>query len=349
MTVYIVALEPISTRYTKHWYDYLPDQIKNSGIDDVVQIAGEELSSEVSEGAFLNFSSTIYWKHSQLKIIAEMFHTGKIKDGDYFLFTDSWNSSAHDVRYMADLLGLKVHIGGIWHAGSYDKWDFLGRCFKDKEWSYSLERSLYNLFDDNYFATEFHIELFHTILGISDRSKSVRTGLPMEYFGDMVYDNPKKEDIVVFPHRISEEKHTELFKELAKQMPQYKFIIAMEECTTKDSYYKLLSKSKIVFSANLQETLGIGCVEGMMFGAIPVVPDRLSYREMYPDYLKYQSKYSESLDLTKCDIDALIDVIDNTMNRYDEIATSMNVDAGHIFDTFFTGTNMYKQINKRTA
>jgi hypothetical protein len=44
----------------------------------------------------------------------------------------------------------------------------------------------------------------------------------------------------------------------------------------------------------LQETLGIGCYEGAIVDAIPMVPDRLSYSEMYYDMFKYNSKWTES-------------------------------------------------------
>ena len=38
------------------------------------------------------------------------------------------------------------------------------------------------------------------------------------------------------------------------------------------TYPTLLAKSKIVFSANLQETLGIGAYEGSPVGALSLVP-----------------------------------------------------------------------------
>ena len=50
-----------------------------------------------------------------------------------------------------------------------------------------------------------------------------------------------------------------------------------------------MGEAKIVFSANLQETLGISMYEGALAGAIPIVPDRLSYSEMYTDDFKYPS------------------------------------------------------------
>ena len=42
----------------------------------------------------------------------------------------------------------------------------------------------------------------------------------------------------------------------------------------------MLGEAKLVFSANLQETLGISWYEGALVDAIPMVPDRLSYKEM---------------------------------------------------------------------
>ena len=49
----------------------------------------------------------------------------------------------------------------------------------------------------------------------------------------------------------------------------------------------LLMRSKVVFSANTQETLGIGCYEGTLVGALPNGTDRLSYSEMYLNDFKY--------------------------------------------------------------
>jgi hypothetical protein len=61
----------------------------------------------------------------------------------------------------------------------------------------------------------------------------------------------------------------------------------------------VLGEAKMVFSANLQETLGISCYEGALVDAIPLVPDRLSYTEMYYDTFKYPSKWTESFETYK--------------------------------------------------
>ena len=56
----------------------------------------------------------------------------------------------------------------------------------------------------------------------------------------------------------------------------------------------MLGEAKIVFSANLQETLGISWYEGALVGAIPMVPDRLSYSEMALPEFKYPSEWTEN-------------------------------------------------------
>jgi hypothetical protein len=41
---------------------------------------------------------------------------------------------------MAELLGVNIRIGGMWHAGSYDPQDFLGRLIGDAPWVRFAER-----------------------------------------------------------------------------------------------------------------------------------------------------------------------------------------------------------------
>ena len=102
-------------------------------------------------------------------------------------------------------------------------------------------------------------------------------------------------------------------------MPEYKFIVCQEHNFTKDEYHDLLERSKMVFSANIQETLGISCYEGALAGAIPMVPDRLSYKEMYSEEFKYPSEWTESWDSYQLHKEKLIREIRIWMERYDLI------------------------------
>ena len=88
---------------------------------------------------------------------------------------------------------------------------------------------------------------------------------------------------------------------------------------TKEKYYKVLGETTIVFSSSLHENLGISMMEGCLAGAIPIVPDRASYTEMYLRCFKYPSHWTESFSAYKKQRKNLCDFIVNLESRYDEI------------------------------
>ena len=66
MTVYIVDIEAVDTRYTKQWKEYLPKQLQRSTNEEVVVISGGEVPQATTPGAFLNFGGTNVYKSNQL-------------------------------------------------------------------------------------------------------------------------------------------------------------------------------------------------------------------------------------------------------------------------------------------
>lgn len=345
-TLYIVSLEPLESRYTVDWHYYIRERIQLHIEDnrlpyEVIQLDGVQLSKETTSGAFLNFFATNVWKNSQIDQIAIKFMNGLIKPGDKFLFTDGWNPGILQLRYMSDLSGIPVEIHSIWHAGSYDPQDFLGRNFS-KDWSYNFERSLFFASDKNYFATNYHIDLFSSTLGIDISNKGFVCGFPFEYLWKKIpFVNDKKENIILFPHRISPEKQPEIFKDLAKELPEYKFIICQQSNLTKGEYYELLSKSKIVFSANLQETLGISMYEGYIAGAIPIVPNRLSYSEIYTLPHFYPPEWTETYESYEQNKGFLINFISEIMENYEQHYIDMDADR-----QLFENLEVYFTMNK---
>lgn len=333
-TIFIIPIEPIDTRYTCHWHTHIPKLLKDATDKyNVITIDGTDVPAIPTPGAFLDFGATNIYKSSQLIKIADKFRHGEVKDGDKFLFTDAWNTSILQVKYMAELLGVDVELHGLWHAGSYDPQDFLGRLIKDKRWTNHTEKAIFYSLDKNWFATEFHVDMFlanvfldtknfknNQDLSSSDRRNRIGiTGWPMEYMNEMLerYEAPKR-DLILFPHRIAPEKQLEIFKDLAEAMPEYEWVVCQETKLTKEEYHKLLGQSKMIFSANLQETLGISVPEGMATGAMPMVPDRLSYEEMYRDEWKYPSEWTEGFSSYQKYKPEIIARIKEMMESYNE-------------------------------
>ena len=354
MTIFLVDLEAVETRYTGEWKRHVPALLRKAGHNVQVISGPEDIPSATTPGAFLNFGGTNIYKSAQVEQMGRLFCSGSVHPGDHFIFTDAWHPGIINLKYMSELLGIPVTTHGLWHAGSYDPQDFLGRLVGDKPWVRHAEKSFYHAFDHNYFATTFHIEMFgKNLLGKGGyvpeanlTGKVVRTGWPMEYMGDVLlpYKNMAKRDLILFPHRIAPEKQVEIFRDLATHLPQYEFVVCQDQQLTKNEYHNLLGEAKIVFSANLQETLGISCYEGAVVDAIPLVPDRLSYSEMYYDTFKYPSTWTESYDSYTVYRPDLCRKIMEHMDNYSTRVPSVHKQARDLHDNFFSATGLLNNI-----
>jgi len=363
MTVYIVDIEAVETRYTGQWKTHVPRILKKHGMDVSVISGTADIPKATTPGAFLNFGGTNIYKASQVEKIGRLFCEGQIKEGDHFLFTDAWHPGVINLKYMSELLGVKVKIHGLWHAGSYDPQDFLGRLIGDAPWVRHAEKSMYHAIDHNYFATEFHVKLFfdnllqqgHTIENpwyeeeweeVYDDGKIIRSGWPMEYLADSLvsYKHMPKKDLILFPHRVAPEKQPDIFRDLKTALPQYEFIMCQEQELTKNEYHNLLGEAKLVFSANLQETLGISWYEGALVGALPLVPDRLSYSEMAEAEFLYPSEWTESFEKYKQHKEEICNRIIACMDGYENYLPALNKQVVRLKTDFFSCDNFIKKI-----
>ena len=364
MNVFLIDLEAVETRYTGEWKRHVPNLLRKAGHNVTIISGPSDIPSATTPGAFLNFGGTNIYKASQVEQLGRLFCAGSVKAGDHFVFTDAWHPGIINLKYMSELLNIPVTIHGLWHAGSYDPQDFLGRLVGNKPWVRNAEKSFFHAFDHNYFATDFNIKMFYTNL-LNDyptenpwysehleeilngeEPKIIRTGWPMEYMADTLtmYKNMPKRDLILFPHRIAPEKQVEIFRDLKEHLPQYEFVVCQDQFLSKNEYHNLLGEAKIVFSANLQETLGISCYEGAVVDAIPMIPDRLSYTEMYYDAFKYPSKWTESFDSYTVFRPDLCNKIIQFMENYKKFVPTVHKQARDLHERFFSATGLLNNI-----
>jgi hypothetical protein len=349
--IFLVDLEAVETRYTGQWKDHVPTLLRNAGHIVVVIEGPKDIPSATTPGAFLNFGGTNIYKSRQVEQISRLFCEGSINAGDHFIFTDAWHPGIINLKYMSELLGIPVTTHGLWHAGSYDPQDFLGRLVGNKPWVRNAEKSFFHAFDHNYFATDFHINMFSDNLFHDENveledNKVIRTGWPMGYMDDTLtpYKKLNKRDLILFPHRIAPEKQVDIFRDLKTHLPQYEFIVCQDEQLTKKQYHTLLGQAKMVFSCSLQETLGIGCYEGALVDAIPMVPDRLSYSEMYFDVFKYESKWTESWEAYNVYRPDLCRAIITHMDYYNTRLRQLKEQASYLTMNFFSAKDLLNNL-----
>ncbi len=354
-TVFLVDLEAVETRYTGEWKIHLPALLRKEGHDVQVISGPTDIPSATTPGAFLNFGGTNIYKSSQVEQIGRLFCAGRISAGDHFIFTDAWHPGIINLKYMSELLQIPVKIHALWHAGSYDPQDFLGRLIGAEPWVRHAEKSFFEAIDYNYFATDFHIKLFVKNLlnggdkktlsryhkdydDLIDSGKIVRTGWPMEYMADTLsmYKGMPKKDIILFPHRIAPEKQLDIFLDLKDRLPQYEFRVCQEYPLTKNEYHNMLGEAKLVFSANLQETLGISWYEGALVNAIPMIPDRLSYSEMALEEFKYPSDWTSDFMSYNSHREKVVAKIIDYMENYKKFVPSLNKQVDILTKNYFS-------------
>jgi len=354
--VFLVDLEAVETRYTGEWKTHLPALLRKRGHDVQVISGPEDIPKATTPGAFLNFGGTNIYKSRQVEEFSRLFTSGAVKSGDHFIFTDAWHPGIINLKYMSELLGIKVVIHALWHAGSYDPQDFLGRLIGDAPWVRHAEKSFFAAIDHNYFATKFHIDMFcsnllwetleDTIKDFINEGKIVRSGWPMEYMPDtlLMYKNMPKRNLILFPHRIAPEKQVDIFRDLKEHLPQYEFVVCQDQQLTKNEYHNLLGEAKLVFSANLQETLGISWYEGALVDAIPMVPDRLSYAEMAFDPFKYPSEWTESFEAYTIHRKEICYKIIQYMENYEKFLPSLNKQVDELKNNFFSCNKLLEML-----
>jgi hypothetical protein len=334
-TIFIVPIEPIDQRYTKQWYDNIP-VILRTAISErnlpytVAVIDGEQPETGTTTGAFLDFGATNVYKATQAAEISRLFSSGIVKAGDKFLVTDAWNFVITPIKYMSDLLDIPVEIHGIWHAGAYDPTDILGYKMQ-KPWPWHAERSWFHSCDYNYYATNFHKNMFLRNLGIEEEyhHKAVRSGQPHTPIieqCEQYYDKPKCRQLM-WPHRYNADKQPEIVEDLHAHAG-IDTVITQKLNLSKADYYQRLGEVQVLFSCSLHENLGISMMEGVLAGCIPIVPDRASYSEMYLSAFKYPSEWTSSWDNYLLHRDKLVAFINQRLDNpgeYKELLSLIHI------------------------
>ncbi|WP_299871018.1 hypothetical protein [uncultured Sulfitobacter sp.] len=346
-TLWLFDIEPHEQRYTSEWQKHLPPQLRkamsaSASSWDLQIISGIQTTGNTTPGAFLNFAESTTYKAAQIAKFSAIVQAGGVTDGDRLLFTDAWHLGVIQCRYMADLLDIDLSIDVMWHAGSYDPWDILARKITDQTWSRAFEVAVYCAADRNYFATSFHRDMFLDAVGAAEPQKAQIVGWPMEYLGSFFQGRREgtTKDTILFPHRISPEKQPEIMQLLEPMLPEYRVCFAQEKSLTKQQYHEELARSVAVFSANQQETLGIGVYEGLLNGAVPIVPHRLSYPEVYPT-LGYPSDWTTSLAAAGANAANLIDFIHRQISDYTAHSLAGRAQWA---SKFFNGSELYASV-----
>ena len=296
--LFFVPIEPFEERYSTQWLAWFEAVLaKTDCFEQVLYIEPTPISNKITSGEFLDVIGTNHYKSKQMQRLLEYIHKGEMKSGDIVFFMDAWFPGMEMLAYVRDGMKLNIKLTGCLHAGTWDPEDFLTQQGMGK-WAKSLEDSWLKTLDLIFVATNFHKDLICQNRNVIPPSKIKVTGFPI-YEKEITLTSFQPYDVntklqVVFPHRLAKEKHPTSFEDLmtlARNKGDYSlnFVKTKDayEKTGKKGYYKTLDDSLFAVSFATQETWGIAMQEAVICGCLPIVPDRLSYSEMYLDCFKY--------------------------------------------------------------
>lgn len=353
----VFALEPLDNRYTQQWHACVPvaleKKVKAAQLDvKVIQVDGVQSTATTTSGAFLNFSDTNRWKSTQLVEFLNMLDAGDITTNDVMLFTDAWNPVILQVKYIRDLMDYNWKIHGLWHAGAYDPTDILGYKM-EKPWPSHTERALYYACDTNWYATDFHRQMFLHNLDIpkTDHGRAQLSGQPH----DLIVDAMSKINLkavtktgVIWPHRYNADKQPEIAEAMSAQFTT-PWCITQKLTLNKAEYYQKLAESQVMFSCSLHENLGISIMEGVMLDVIPVLPDRCSYTEMYMTDFLYPSAWTASWEAFKTHEQDLLAFIRHRVEQPKKYSRQMAKQKKILKERYLTADRMFDQMVDHVA
>jgi glycosyltransferase involved in cell wall biosynthesis len=173
-------------------------------------------------------------------------------------------------------------------------------------WADSAEQTYLMVADRICVGSEYHKKLVMDYFNIPSEKIFV-TGCVWnnDYAYGLYPHKEPKMDWVIYPHRICNEKGFNEFIEIATKTPETHYLITSsnknrkdiqlpknvlyQHGLTKQEYYKALSKSKYYLSTAHQETFGYTLREALLYGCIPIVPNRAAYKESVPKENRYDT------------------------------------------------------------
>jgi len=276
MRIINLPLEPIDKRYTQQFYHWFREVFSK---EKSIEVLGEKIQSKLENKFFLDPKQTFIWKSSQM---LNLWRKINFQKDDIVFVPDMEYPGIEQLIYYKYFKDKKFKIAGYWHAATYDPYDFTrlrGMEFFGKH----FEKGWFAMSDLIFVATKFHKRMIVKTRKVPSNKIKV-VGFPIDWNGMKRYLVSKKDDTILFTGRKVPEKGYDIVKKISRK---YNIISTLDLDLKKQDYYKLLGKSKAVFAPSRQETFGIGVVEGLTLNCVPIVPNKLSFKEIVPKKYRY--------------------------------------------------------------
>ena len=163
------------------------------------------------------------------------------------------------------------------------------------------------------------------IAELEQKSQVLRLGVDLSFMHPVSKKNSPK--VILWNHRWEYDKNPQLFFKMLKKLKENNVpfqlnligprnqkypplfdqglkefsseIIRSDEVHSREDYIRILKESDIIPVTSNQEFFGISAAEAISCGVIPLLPNKLAYPEIIPDFLYPDFLYSHELELYK--------------------------------------------------
>lgn len=266
----IVPQFPTKMRYQEWWWDDFPKELSFYFTEIFVLGSASSVGIPCVEGSqmFSPINAAVLFELSQINEYQSL----ELKEDDVLLLND------------LSFPGLFAHVlfhkrpkkcFAICHGTSKNRYDYFG---KDRKSKWSVESGIAKLFNKVIVGSQYHqkklkwdnIEVIPFPVYLKD--------IPMWTF--------KREGIVC----VSRPGIQKVNKRLEKLVEEhFSCKIARPSCKDWHSYYRELSKYRVMLITSKEETYGYQVIDAIIGGCVPIAPNSCSYPEMLPPEYLYNS------------------------------------------------------------
>ena len=284
-TLYVFPTYNRLSRIESHWKEcfYHEDFMRHFNI---VVLDG----TLIDHDSFLHADT--HFKSVQLKRVLDLFNEGRIVNGDIFVFGNAWNYIAVPLSYFRDEYGVDIKLVGFWGNSMFNPHSPMHQRFlrKNRSTAKYLERSLYECYDLNCFLDGVQFDKFEQFFGekLIKQSKFVISGYPFGYLKTQIKQR-EKSDTIIMPYYLPTVDDHFYYEGLSQSQPmrKYKFVHAYKTHNHRERYLDILAESKLLFCFQRFEYNPVLIWEGMLAGAVPMVPDIGIFAQMLPEHYHY--------------------------------------------------------------
>ena len=306
-TMYVIPQLRTQMRYSSWFADEIVKAFRNADdfIFNTVHVVGDK--NVVYDDTNVDFSPALKSILFELHCLEELFIDYRFTDSDAVFVCDcSFPGFVANLRTW-----FRGYIFTYCHATSLNKLDIFAPI---RSYKWALEKAFLEECDIIFVASKYHKDKLLNDGSLRNDNIFV-VGFPtpptlLDYVSRHKLTkktNPSQSKYILIPSRQCAQK---VNPKLYSRLEEAGYNIVVKTFPTWESYYDALRGADIVLSLAQEETFGISTAEALYLGTPVLVPDAMSYSEMYPSMYKYNPS----------DPNDLIAKIEYIFNHYDQVS-----------------------------